>query len=622
MSKRAVARVDGGNLDVRAPSPGVHDQLPSRALTGVPLRSPTTSALGADGGDRSVTDSSVTSRPDQAVIGLPVGGDAARRPHAPARRPRHDVRPPAARSSRRPDPFGAVDDLDLELELAAAGLHPAAPVPADLGPERRLRRVLVGGDLLIATAVWAMVLLIARDTGLGGAAWNVPFQAVAAAGITIAVIHQVHLYRARVSADRRNTRRRLLAACLAAPTAFAIGRLLLGVEAAPVAIAASVAAPWLGLYIGREMFEQWLCSWRLRGRYLRPVVLAGAPDEIRQIAHLLGAHPEAGFKAVGWVGSTPPPPGARAIPDVSGFASPLSADALVHIDHLGDTTDVVGAVWRAGATGVLAGPTAAAGPGFPEVARQLHEQGLHLQMWSGVWGISSRRLRPVALAHEPFFYLERPGSLVRAASVKRAMDVVVASVVLVAASPVLAVAAALIKLHDRGPVLFRQKRVGLHGEIFELRKLRTMGVDAEARLERLKAANERSGPLFKLGADPRVTPIGKVLRATSIDELPQLLDVLAGRLSLVGPRPALPSEVAEFDRALLDRHKVLPGLTGLWQAEARHNPSFDAYRHLDLFYVENWTVVLDVLILLATVRTVLSDTVRAGTSFVRRRLVR
>jgi lipopolysaccharide/colanic/teichoic acid biosynthesis glycosyltransferase len=189
--------------------------------------------------------------------------------------------------------------------------------------------------------------------------------------------------------------------------------------------------------------------------------------------------------------------------------------------------------------------------------------------------------------------------------------VVVASAVLVLASPVLAAAAVMIKRHDGGPVLFRQRRVGLHGEVFELRKLRTMAVDAEARLAGLRAGNERRGPLFKLARDPRVTPIGRVLRATSVDELPQLLDVIAGRLSLVGPRPALPAEVAEFDQALLGRHDVLPGITGLWQVEARHNPSFDAYRHLDLFYVENWNLQLDIVILLATVKTVIADSVGA-----------
>jgi lipopolysaccharide/colanic/teichoic acid biosynthesis glycosyltransferase len=106
--------------------------------------------------------------------------------------------------------------------------------------------------------------------------------------------------------------------------------------------------------------------------------------------------------------------------------------------------------------------------------------------------------------------------------------------------------------------------------------------------------------------------VGRVLRATSIDELPQLVDVLAGRLSLVGPRPALPDEVAAFDEPLLERHRVLPGVTGLWQVEARHNPSYFAYRHLDLFYVENWSLGLDVTILAATVRTVVGDALRSA----------
>ena len=110
--------------------------------------------------------------------------------------------------------------------------------------------------------------------------------------------------------------------------------------------------------------------------------------------------------------------------------------------------------------------------------------------------------------------------------------------------------------------------------------------------------------------DPRVTRVGRILRATSIDELPQLVDVIAGNLSLVGPRPALPDEVAAFDDELRRRHRVIPGVTGLWQVEARHNPSFYAYRHLDLFYVDNWTIGLDIVILLATAKTVEADRLR------------
>ncbi len=159
----------------------------------------------------------------------------------------------------------------------------------------------------------------------------------------------------------------------------------------------------------------------------------------------------------------------------------------------------------------------------------------------------------------------------------------------------------LIKLEDGGPVLFRQRRVGLHGREFEILKFRTMVVDAEARLAALRQSNERVGPLFKMDHDPRITRIGRLLRATSLDELPQLFNVLNGSMSLVGPRPALPREVAEFPVALNARHQVRPGITGLWQVEARDNPAFEAYLRLDLFYVENWSLALDLMILLGTI---------------------
>ena len=137
---------------------------------------------------------------------------------------------------------------------------------------------------------------------------------------------------------------------------------------------------------------------------------------------------------------------------------------------------------------------------------------------------------------------------------------------------------------------------------FEILKLRSMCVDAEARLGALRAEqNDRTGPLFKLDEDPRVTRVGRFIRAFSLDELPQLLNVLRGEMSLVGPRPALPSEVAAFPADLHARHVVRPGITGLWQVEARDNPSFGAYRRLDLFYVDNWSLSLDFVVLLGTI---------------------
>jgi lipopolysaccharide/colanic/teichoic acid biosynthesis glycosyltransferase len=167
-----------------------------------------------------------------------------------------------------------------------------------------------------------------------------------------------------------------------------------------------------------------------------------------------------------------------------------------------------------------------------------------------------------------------------------------------------------VKFEDRGPAIFRQSRIGRDGVPFDVLKLTTMAVvvDAEARLAALQAeTNERSGPLFKMERDPRFTRVGRFMDLTSINELPQLWNVIRGDMSIVGRRPALP---AEFDSALKTRTVVRPGITGLWQVEARDNPSFEAYRRFDLHYVENWSVALDVVILVATAESVLARLLR------------
>ncbi len=195
-------------------------------------------------------------------------------------------------------------------------------------------------------------------------------------------------------------------------------------------------------------------------------------------------------------------------------------------------------------------------------------------------------------------------------ALKRLMDVVGSLALLLATSPILIVAAALIRKHDGGPVFFRQERMAQHSGTFRIYKFRSMVIDAEALKDDLRAQNERTGPLFKLSEDPRVTPIGRALRALSIDELPQLINVLKGEMSLVGPRPALVDEAFSFDEELaIDRAAVRPGITGLWQAEARNDPDFGRYRSLDLDYVRNWSLGLDMRILMATVAEILTDIV-------------
>jgi exopolysaccharide biosynthesis polyprenyl glycosylphosphotransferase len=190
--------------------------------------------------------------------------------------------------------------------------------------------------------------------------------------------------------------------------------------------------------------------------------------------------------------------------------------------------------------------------------------------------------------------------------VKRLIDVVGAAVGLILLSPVLLAAALAIRVRDGSPVLFRQERVGLHGRPFTMLKFRTMVVGAEELLDDVLHMNERNGAAFKATDDPRVTRVGRFLRRTSIDELPQLWNVLTGSMSLVGPRPPLPHEVAEYDVWHRRRLSMKPGITGLWQVEARHEPDFDRWVEHDLIYIDGWSIWLDLKILARTVPALLA----------------
>ena len=185
-------------------------------------------------------------------------------------------------------------------------------------------------------------------------------------------------------------------------------------------------------------------------------------------------------------------------------------------------------------------------------------------------------------------------------AIKSLFDKIIATAALIACSPILALIALAIVLDDGGPALFTQTRVGQDGQPFTVLKFRTMVPDAELRKEALLALNESDGVLFKMRKDPRITTIGSFLRRTSLDELPQLLNVMLGEMSLVGPRPALPVEAALYSDELCRRLDVKPGMTGLWQINGRSDLSYEDAVRLDLRYVENWTLTLDLQILWKT----------------------
>lgn len=212
------------------------------------------------------------------------------------------------------------------------------------------------------------------------------------------------------------------------------------------------------------------------------------------------------------------------------------------------------------------------------------------------------------IGHIPTGPLSRRNCPNRAFMVKRMMDLILAFVALVILLPLSALIALVVWIDSPGPVLYRAERIGRKGRKFVCLKFRTMVRDADQHREELAHLNERKSVLFKVTNDPRVSRVGAFLRKYSLDEIPQLINVLRGEMSLVGPRPPIASEVRQYELAHLRRLDVLPGMTGLWQVEARQDPSFDRYISLDIAYVENWHLLLDLRILARTVGVVLSGT--------------
>ena len=190
---------------------------------------------------------------------------------------------------------------------------------------------------------------------------------------------------------------------------------------------------------------------------------------------------------------------------------------------------------------------------------------------------------------------------------KRCIDIVCSLCGLILLSPILLVIMVLIKLESKGPVIFSQERVGRYGKKFKMYKFRSMVVNAEELKKKLQAQNEMSGPMFKMKDDPRVTKVGKFIRKTSLDEIPQLVNVFKGDMSLVGPRPSLPQEVAQFEDWMHRRHDVKPGLTCYWQVSGRNNIDFEDWMKLDVKYAEERNLLIDIKLILKTVFVLFGD---------------
>ena len=339
------------------------------------------------------------------------------------------------------------------------------------------------------------------------------------------------------------------------------------------------------LLIERAIARKVFARLRANGRLCRRIVIVGTDAHAVGLMHTYQRNPELGYHVVGFVGDDD-------IGDRGGV------EVLGPLDLL----DEILGIYDVG--GVVVSLSSIEDRDVNQLARRLTDQGYHVAVSLGLLDIDMGRLRPQVVDGRTMIYVEPVIRSGWRAMAKRVFDVVWAAAVLVLTAPVVLVAIIAIKLDSRGPVLFRQTRVGRNGELFTMLKLRTMTVDAEARRAELLDRNEADGPLFKITHDPRITRVGRLLRKLSIDEIPQLLCVLRGTMSMVGPRPALPDEATEWDEPLCDRLRVLPGLTGMWQVSGRSDATFEQYRRLDLYYVDNWSLLHDLRICVRTVGVV------------------
>ncbi len=243
-----------------------------------------------------------------------------------------------------------------------------------------------------------------------------------------------------------------------------------------------------------------------------------------------------------------------------------------------------------------------------DLVEQAHDLEIDVRAISGFYGELAHNANVEYLGAYPVVSLYRRNPRIVAFFLKRVVDIALSLAALIAVFPIMLVIATAVMLDSPGPVFYVSERIGKRGRVFPCFKFRTMGRDAEAKKRELLKHNERDGILFKMTADPRVTRVGRVLRKYSLDELPQFFNVLRGEMSIVGPRPPIASEVAKYALEHFRRLEVLPGLTGLWQVQARHDSSFARYIALDTAYVENWSFWLDLKILLRTAKVVIRGT--------------
>ncbi|NHN56411.1 sugar transferase [Calidifontibacter sp. DB0510] len=388
--------------------------------------------------------------------------------------------------------------------------------------------------------------------------------------------------------------RRVVRATFAAFGAFAVGCVIVRISIARGFLLMALGLGLALLLLHRNVMRVYLYRRRVRGQFMDRVLLIGSASEVDDVAEIIAERPEVGYQVAAVATGEPDPayvlPNGTRVPQLGPLATVLAHTTGRRIDAV-----------------IVAGHSRIPRSAMRQLAWDMERTPMRLVLASTITDIAGPRIHWRPVEGMPLMSVEVPRYTGPKYAAKRGFDIVTAATLLLMLTPVLLLTALAIRLQDGGPVFFRQTRVGLDGVPFRMTKFRSMVVDAEARLADLQARNGAANEtLFKLKDDPRVTRVGRFIRTYSIDELPQLFEVLRGTMSLVGPRPSLPHEVERYEDHVQRRFNVKPGMTGPWQVGGRsHLGQVESVRK-DLYYVENWSLSGDLLIMIKTVRAVLS----------------
>lgn len=402
-------------------------------------------------------------------------------------------------------------------------------------------------------------------------------------------------YRARLVAAGADIYRNVLHASLAAAGIVGAFVYLANVELSRVYFVIFFVIGPLLLLVNRFVARRVMNKLRNSGRFRQTVVMVGSLSHVDELSRIISRETWLGYDVIGAL--TP-----------EGDARQFSAEGISVLGNEGDLLDTV----RREKPAVLmftAGAETSAEQ-FRRTSWQLENDEIDVIVAPALTEVAASRVTMRPVAGLPLVHLDMPRSQQSLRWGKRLFDIIASGLGLLIISPVLLIIALVVKLNDGGPVIFRQERVGRNGETFEFLKFRSMVTNAEEVLRELRANDEQDSGntvMFKMKRDPRITAPGRFLRRYSLDELPQLWNVLRGDMSLVGPRPALPHEVSGYNFDARRRLSVRPGITGLWQVSGRSDLSWDETVRLDMYYVDNWSFMQDVQILFRTVRAVVSS---------------